>query len=261
MLTGEQIKQAYDRIHREAGIYADDLGFYRWIIRILRPEKNKRLLDVACGQGHLVQEAARAGLEVCGLDISPEAIEWARRVSPASSFMVGEAENLPWPNGHFDYVTCLGSLENMVNPWKALSEMVRVTREGGWVCVQVPNLYWMGDMIEVLFRKEQSPPFQEVNRWSTRLGWRAFLMEAGLRVEREFRHNRPAVLFREGRLRSLRKFLARSLLNLTAPFDWSWSFVFLCRKTGSSPPEHPRLYCLFEERQVPFQRGRRGPDA
>lgn len=250
MPTSEQLKQRYEKIYSEVGIRADDPSFYPWIIRLIRPVAGKKLLDVACGEGGLVVEAQRAGLRGHGLDISAVAVEKARKNSPSSEFVAGDAERLPWPDEHFDFVTCLGSLENMINPWKALSEIVRVTRPGGTVCVQMPNLYWLGDLLEVLFREPNYTPFQSVERWSSRSGWRMFLQESGLTVTKELGYNKPAPLFRKGKLRSLRKFLVRSMLNACAPLDWSWSFVYLCKKEPTVCPPKGNYYWLYEAKQI-----------
>ena len=58
-----------------------------------------RVLDVACGTGVLTREAAgRAGLTgaVTGLDLSPEMLAVAARLSPGLRWKQGSAEALPF---------------------------------------------------------------------------------------------------------------------------------------------------------------------
>lgn len=263
MIDSTTLRESYDRIYAEGGIRADDPGFYNWILRILEPARGRKLLDVACGEGYLLVEAARAGLEVAGLDISPKAIAFAKILAPHAEAVAGEAEHLPWPDARFDYVTCLGSLENMINPRKALAEISRVAKREALVCVQVPNIYWLGDVVESLYRRTPPPPFQEINRWGTRLQWRVFLGEGGLEVVREFRYNNPALLIRNGKVRSLKKFVVRSLLNAVTPLNLSWSFVYLFRKMGggeggSEGVDLPKEYWLYEARQLKVKPGRLG---
>jgi len=65
------------------------------------------LLEIGCGEGHQ-SEALR---EVCdaltGLDVSPKAIERARRRLPDATFAAGDVHAMPWANerGRFDLVT------------------------------------------------------------------------------------------------------------------------------------------------------------
>lgn len=214
---------------------------------------------MACGEGGIVLEAGRKGLNSYGLDISEEAIRKARCCAGDGKFVVGMGEELPFAPGSFDCVTCLGSLENMADSWKGLSEIVRVTKPNGLICVQMPNLYWLGDMIETLYRKEEPPPFQQYERSATRNAWRTFLMESGLEVVRELRYNKPAPLFRDGKIRSVRKFVVRSLLNWMCPFNWSWSLIYLCRKEGNPHREVPRYYTIWEARQQKVVTGRIEP--
>ena len=47
-----------------------------------------RVLDCACGTGNVTFELARAGLEVVGVDLSPEMIAVAQRKVPASGLPV-----------------------------------------------------------------------------------------------------------------------------------------------------------------------------
>ncbi len=76
-------------------------------------------------------------------------------------------------------------------------------------------------------------------------------MAGGLKVEKEFRYNKPTPLFRNGKLRSLKKFVVRSLLNLVTPFNWSWSLIYVCRKAEDFVSEKlPRYYTIWEARQL-----------
>ena len=72
------------------------------------------MLDVATGSGNVAVPAARAGAKVTGLDLTPKLLEVAARGAPRrrawrSSFIEGDAEELPFENGSFDRVTsCFG---------------------------------------------------------------------------------------------------------------------------------------------------------
>jgi len=257
-----KLKSSYEWIYAEIGLHADDPSFYPWIVRLLlKNVGGGRLLDVACGEGGIVYEAGRRGFKAYGLDISEQAIRKARNYISGDNFVVGAGESLPFASESFDCTTCLGSLENMGNSWKALSELIRITKQGGFLLVQMPNIYWLGEIIEALYRKVEPPPFQEFERSATRNSWRTFLMEGGLKIEKEFRYNKPSPLFRNRKIRSIRKFVVRSFLNLMTPFNWSWSLIYLCRKGTSSGSSQtsPGYYTIWEARQLKVVPGRTEP--
>src|ERR1700677_3964309 len=67
-----------------------------------------RVLDVACGTGNLAIPGARKGAKVSGVDIAPNLLEQARQRAAAeglqAAFEEGDAEQLPYPDAHFDLV-------------------------------------------------------------------------------------------------------------------------------------------------------------
>jgi demethylmenaquinone methyltransferase / 2-methoxy-6-polyprenyl-1,4-benzoquinol methylase len=110
-----------------------------------------RALDVATGTGDLaVALERRVGPEghVVGLDFSEPMLELARRKAPDISFDVGNALELPYPDGRFDAVTVGFGARNFSDLGRGLAEMARVTRPGGRVVVleittpQRPPLSW-----------------------------------------------------------------------------------------------------------------------
>jgi SAM-dependent methyltransferase len=91
-----------------------------------------RALDVGCGSGF--QTALLEGLayETHGVDISPKLLALARRRAPGAWLAAGSAEALPYPDDHFDAVSCCGStLSFVAEPGRALNEIGRVLRPGG----------------------------------------------------------------------------------------------------------------------------------
>jgi SAM-dependent methyltransferase len=96
-----------------------------------------RVLDVACGTGNAALPAARAGARVTGLDFVPKLLEAGRIKAQAEGVDVewreGDAENLPFEDGHFDRV--LSTFGHMFAPrhQRTAAEMARVCRRGGAV--------------------------------------------------------------------------------------------------------------------------------
>jgi ubiquinone/menaquinone biosynthesis C-methylase UbiE len=96
-----------------------------------------RLLDVACGPGHLVAAAAARGATAVGVDIAEDMVALARRNHPGLEFGAGDAEALPFGDGTFDAVTAAFVVNHLPRPERAATEMARVLRPGGRVAVAV----------------------------------------------------------------------------------------------------------------------------
>ena len=102
-----------------------------------------RLLDVACGTGHLLRMLGAALPEEAkffGIDLSPHYIARAREVLPRGldvSLVCDNAEKLPFLDGSFDVATSVFLLHEVPGDVRArvLAEMARVVRPGGLVVV------------------------------------------------------------------------------------------------------------------------------
>ncbi len=95
-----------------------------------------RYLDVGCGVGAAAREIAGAGnLEVTGIDVDPKQIELARggAARPNLRFMVMDATRLDFDDSEFDIVATSMVTHHIPNWERALSEMVRVLRTGGYL--------------------------------------------------------------------------------------------------------------------------------
>lgn len=105
------------------------------MLKYLDPKEGERILDVACGGGVLSLKIAERGCEVCGIDISEDAIKRAKhhaeREKLPCEFKVGNAEYLPYSDRYFDKVVCSSSLEHFKDDIKALKEMHRVLKTNG----------------------------------------------------------------------------------------------------------------------------------
>jgi demethylmenaquinone methyltransferase / 2-methoxy-6-polyprenyl-1,4-benzoquinol methylase len=96
------------------------------------------ILDVASGTaGVALQLQARSGAEVVGVDLTEEMLrEGHRRVAAAGlgrriGLVAGRAEQLPFPDGHFDALTFTYLLRYVQDPQATLAELARVVRPGG----------------------------------------------------------------------------------------------------------------------------------
>lgn len=94
-----------------------------------------RMLDVACGAGQIAIPAARAGVQVTGIDIASnlvvQARERARREGVDVRFDEGDAEQLPYDDASFDLVVSLIGAMFAPRPDHVAAELLRVCRPGG----------------------------------------------------------------------------------------------------------------------------------
>jgi len=99
--------------------------------------RNRRILDIGCGDGTFLKKATSLGAEsVLGIEPSQGALESA-----------GEARNLIQTipveqcdyQFEFDLVTCFQTLEHLVDPKTVLSKMCSAAISGGYVAVVCHN--------------------------------------------------------------------------------------------------------------------------
>jgi len=98
--------------------------------------ENDHVLDLCCGDGQFSFVPAEAGARVTGLDLSTASLDLAARRCPEKmldkvSWIEGDCEKLPFDDGSFTGVICLGGLS--YGDWiLVLDEVIRVLRPGGW---------------------------------------------------------------------------------------------------------------------------------
>lgn len=106
---------------------------------LLGPVAGKTLLDVGCGDGVLALELARRGAIVTGLDANPAMISAARRGAESWAMPLvlvgGRAEELPFEDAIFDRVMAVTVLCFVRDAERAVAEMARVLKPGGWLVI------------------------------------------------------------------------------------------------------------------------------
>ena len=103
----------------------------------LSPKKNFDILDAGCGGGATTESLCRYG-DVAGLELEEEAVDYAR--GRGRNVVQGSIESLPFGDGSFDLALALDVIEHVPDDIRALRELGRVLRPGGWLLVTVPAL-------------------------------------------------------------------------------------------------------------------------
>jgi ubiquinone/menaquinone biosynthesis C-methylase UbiE len=132
----------------------------------------QRVLDVACGTGNVALEAAAAGAEVTGCDLTPEllaaALRKARDRCLTVRWLPADAEALPFADAEFDVVT--SSIGAMFAPDHAATagELLRVCRPGGVIgLINWPPHSWSGAFFQVLAPFAPAPVGPAPTLWGT----------------------------------------------------------------------------------------------
>jgi SAM-dependent methyltransferase len=85
--------------------------------------------------------AAEEGAVPFGVDVSGPIVAQARHAFHGVSLgaAVADLRWLPFPDGVFDAIYSMGTIEHLRDPERALLEMTRVLRPGGTAIIGVPN--------------------------------------------------------------------------------------------------------------------------
>lgn len=117
-----------------------DPNFYNKYCDAIKPfNSGKKILDVGCGVGQVVQKLTSEGYDAYGVDVSYPNIQLAKKVS--EKCMLYDGKSLPFEDSFFDSVGAINVLEHVEEPEAFLLEMLRVTRTGGKIVVSSPNFF------------------------------------------------------------------------------------------------------------------------
>ena len=125
-----------------------------------------RTLDVGCATGFVVEALRELGVDASGVDVSQYAVEQAAQGARGHIRYGDLSRRLPFPNGRFDLVTVLETLEHLTPDAvpHALAELRRVTQ--GYVVATIPsfgpNPNGPGGWFTVKVRNERVPHYESL---------------------------------------------------------------------------------------------------
>jgi ubiquinone/menaquinone biosynthesis C-methylase UbiE len=105
--------------------------------------QEKRILDIACGEGYGSMLLSTVASEVVGADISLDAIQHARRkyIKDNLKFIVSSADAIQCENESFDIVVSFETIEHLNKHEEMLLEIKRVLKKGGILIISSPDKY------------------------------------------------------------------------------------------------------------------------
>jgi SAM-dependent methyltransferase len=131
--------------------------------------RDRRVLEVGCGAGTDLVRFALGGAKVTGIDLSPSAIELARKNFTLrgleADFYEASGESLPFSDNSFDFVYAHGVVQYTANDQRLIKECRRVLKPGREAVFQVYNRFsWLNvlsKLMKVGLEHEDAPALRK----------------------------------------------------------------------------------------------------
>jgi ubiquinone/menaquinone biosynthesis C-methylase UbiE len=133
--TGERLVPDF---HQGFIGYAEHMTRY---LAAVEPCRGKVVLDIASGSGYGSFELAKVADRVIGVDVSEDAVTYAKEHYPADNleFVVGSGTAIPLEDDSVDVVVTFETIEHIDDYRTFVRELRRVLRPGGLAIVSTPN--------------------------------------------------------------------------------------------------------------------------
>ncbi len=107
-----------------------------------RTNKDSRLFDIGCGAGFWTDTYVKFGYSpdrITFLDLAPGNVTFLRKQGLHAH--CGSVMHLPFKSNVSDLTICNGVIHHTSDPYTAFSEVVRITKPGGYIYLNVYNLW------------------------------------------------------------------------------------------------------------------------
>jgi len=133
----DTISENYDGLNRVIS-FGIDVRWRKKVLALVAAKKPDTILDIATGTGDLaILMAATSATKIIGLDLSAGMLEVGKKkvaekhLSDKIEMVLGDSENIPYGDNHFDAITVSFGIRNFENLEKGLSEILRVLKPNG----------------------------------------------------------------------------------------------------------------------------------
>ena len=142
----DNISEDYDGLNRVISL-GIDVSWRKKVVKLVGENNPQQILDIATGTGDLALMMSELNPEkIVGLDISEGMLQVGRQkiakanLSNKIKMIVGDSENIPFPDNTFDAITVSFGVRNFENLDKGLTEILRVLKPGGkFVVLETSN--------------------------------------------------------------------------------------------------------------------------
>ena len=200
------------------------------------------LLEIGCGDGANARELVDMGALVTAAEIDADRIEnLAPLAGPNLSFQHCRAEDLPFPDGHFDGIVFFNSMHHVpaADLETALSEAFRVLKPGGRLFIQEPLAVGPGyeiarfiDDEEAAYARVQAAlagmvatghfrPFAEARRYTLSDSYKSFQAYADMLVTVDPARRKILDAQRENLSEAFHRLAVSSAAGFTFPSDYT----------------------------------------
>ncbi|NRT80592.1 class I SAM-dependent methyltransferase [Clostridium beijerinckii] len=133
-------KKSKESFDKQASTYDKDFNggharkIYKRVLESIGDANSKRILDVGCGTGNILNMILNnySNVSAHGIDISDNMLEKAKeKLKDRASLVLGDSENLPYESSMFDIIICNDSFHHYPNPKNVLKEFYRVLKING----------------------------------------------------------------------------------------------------------------------------------
>ena len=146
-------------------------NFLRQVAAVVEGARPRRVLEVGCGEGIVLDylsSRGASGVRFDGLELDSASLVEARGRCPATSFMRGDACELPIRSRTYDLVVCLEVLEHLHDPGQALREVRRVSRHGCLLSVPHEPFFRLGNALRGKNLARLGDPSDHLQHWGAR---------------------------------------------------------------------------------------------
>ncbi len=163
-----------------------------WIIDLLKPTINEKILDVGCGSGEQVIPFAKETKnksEIIGIDVSKKLLNLAKKEAEEKGVKIkllrhDANNNLPFDDEYFDAVTCCFTIYHIKNRLNLINEFYRTLKPGGRLLITGPDPENNQEMFDF---------FKKVNIKISQMPRDLFKNEIGNNLEKKFSKEKYSV--------------------------------------------------------------------
>jgi demethylmenaquinone methyltransferase/2-methoxy-6-polyprenyl-1,4-benzoquinol methylase len=136
----------YDGLNRVIS-FGIDIKWRKKVLQLIAAKNPDSILDIATGTGDLAILMTQTNADkIVGLDISEGMLEVGRKkiaekkLQNKIEMILGDSENMPFPDHHFDAITVSFGIRNFETLEKGLAEILRVLKPNGiFVILETSN--------------------------------------------------------------------------------------------------------------------------
>jgi demethylmenaquinone methyltransferase/2-methoxy-6-polyprenyl-1,4-benzoquinol methylase len=133
----DNISENYDGLNRVISL-GIDMKWRKKVVALVAEKNPETILDIATGTGDLViMMSNTSAKKIIGLDISAGMLEIgkqkieAKKLNEKIEMVLGDSENMPYPDNYFDAITVSFGIRNFETLEKGLAEIYRVLKPNG----------------------------------------------------------------------------------------------------------------------------------